>query len=192
MKWYNRISWWQYVLISIAIVVLAGLLEFWMGRVLMCKCGFIKFWHGAVVSSENSQHISDWYTFSHIIHGMIFYGFFRLVSRRKWPILFCLVAAIFVESAWEVFENSSFIINRYRESTIALDYFGDSVLNSISDIAFMIVGFWMAMKLPTWVTIFLIIVMELWVGYLIRDNLTLNVVMLVYPFDWIKNWQIGL
>lgn len=192
MKWYNKIKWWQYALIGFGIIVLAGLLEFWMGRVPICKCGFIKFWHGAVVSSENSQHFSDWYTFSHIIHGMVFFGFFRLISRKKWPIMLCLVAAIFVESAWEVFENSSFIINRYRETTIALDYFGDSIFNSIADILFMILGFWMALRLPTWLTVFLIILMEVWVGYSIRDNLTLNIVMLVYPFDWIKSWQMGL
>ncbi len=156
---------------------------------MICKCGYIRFWEAKINSSENSQHISDWYSFSHIIHGFIFFWFFRLISRKKWPIGLCLVLALGVECSWEILENSSFIINRYREATISLDYFGDSILNSVCDILFMVLGFFLAWRMPVWLTILLIIVMELGVGYMIHDNLTLNIIMLIHPFEAIKQWQ---
>jgi hypothetical protein len=187
----NKIPLWVYILIGAGIIALAALLEYEMGRILICKCGYIKLWQGEVNSSENSQHISDWYTFSHIIHGFVFYYFFRLISRKKWSTGLCLTLAIIVEAAWEVLENSSFIINRYRETTISLDYYGDSILNSVFDMVFAVVGFFMAAYLPVWLIIVLILIMELGVGYMIRDNLTLNIIMLIYPFDAIKHWQMG-
>jgi hypothetical protein len=161
-----------------------------MGRVPICKCGYIKLWHGIVFSAENSQHISDWYTFSHIIHGFVFYGLLWLIGRR-WSVGVRLVLAVLLESGWEIFENTDFVINRYRDVTISLDYYGDSVLNSVSDITAMVIGFVLASRLPVWVIIALTVALELFVAYSIRDNLTLNIIMLIYPLDSIKHWQAG-
>ena len=173
-----------------AIVVLAGAALYAMGHPLICKCGFVKLWHFDVVSAENSQHIIDWYTPSHIIHGFLFYGLLWLFAPRL-SFGARLILAVAVEATWEVAENTDFVINHYREMTISLDYYGDSVLNSVSDILFMIAGFFLAAWLPVWVTILLAIALELFVGFMIRDGLTLNVIMFVWPLDSIVQWQQG-
>ena len=180
----------KYWLATGAIVAVTALTLYMMGHPLICKCGYVKLWHGVPLSSENSQHISDWYTFSHIIHGFGFYGLMWLIGRR-WPVGLRLVAATLLEASWEIFENTDFVINRYREVTISLDYYGDSVLNSVCDVAAMVAGFLLAARLPVWATVVLVLLMEAFVGYWIRDNLLLNIIMLIYPLDAIKAWQAG-
>ena len=161
-----------------------------MGRVAICRCGYVKVWHGIVASSENSQHITDWYTYSHVIHGFAFYGLLWLVARRI-PWHARLVVATAIEAGWEIFENTDFVINRYRAVTISLDYYGDSVLNSVSDIVAMVVGFVAASRLRTWMVIALTVAFELFVAWSIRDNLLLNILMLVYPLESVRSWQAG-
>jgi hypothetical protein len=180
----------KYWLLAAAVVIGAAAALYTMGHPLICKCGYVKAWHGVPLSAENSQHVSDWYTFSHIIHGFGFYALLWLVARRR-PIGARFLAATLLESAWEVFENTDFVINRYREVTISLDYYGDSVLNSACDIAAMMLGFALAARLPVWATILLTVTLEAFVAYWIRDNLLLNIIMLIYPLESIRAWQAG-
>jgi uncharacterized protein DUF2585 len=184
-------SAWTYAIAAVIIVVCAAAIELAMGRVPWCKCGYIKLWHGVVASPENSQHITDWYTFTHIVHGIGFYFVLWVVARRL-PAGLRFVLAVLIEAGWEVLENSPMVIERYRASTISFDYYGDSVINSMGDIGAMMLGFWIAKKLPVWAGAGIVIVTELVLAIMIRDNLTLNILMLVHPIDAIRRWQLGM
>ena len=175
-------------MIALAIVALAAAIELAMGRHPICTCGTVGLWVGARDSPKTSQMLSDWYSLSHVVHGLLFYALLWLVVRRS-PVLTRFLVAVFVEAAWEVIENTPFVIDRYRQTTAAIGYSGDSVINSVSDILMMCVGFWIARKLPVWASVLLLIALEVVPLFIIRDNLTLNIINLIAPSAALQAWQ---
>lgn len=179
---------------SFAAVLVLLAIELAMGRPPICECGVVRFWVGKVQSAENSQQVADWYTFSHVIHGLLFY-FFAHVLWRRWrvfgglPARWALPIAIAFEGFWEVLENSPVIINRYRAVTVSWGYSGDSILDSLADVGWMVAGFLLAARLPVWASVALALAFELITLAMIRDNLTLNILMLAWPIEAVRRWQ---
>jgi hypothetical protein len=185
----NSASFW--LIVFLALIAAQAISLYLMGRVPICTCGYVKLFEPGVNTPGNSQHISDWYTPSHIIHGFLFYLAGYLIFRRRSFGVRLTFAAI-IEIAWELLENSPIIIDRYRSATIANGYEGDSILNSVMDTVAMAIGFFFASRAPIWLTVLIAIGFELLTGWIIRDNLTLNVLMLVWPVDAIREWQAAL
>lgn len=178
------------ITIAVGLLTLQTLVLYLLGQPFICTCGTVKLWISNVLSSDMSQHLFDWYTFSHIIHGFIFYWLLRLLFPRL-SFSTRLLLAMGLEIGWEIAENTPYVINAYREQALAQGYVGDSIINSVMDTFSMIVGFLLARKLPVSFTVFLAILFEVFVGYMIRDNLTLNVLGFMHQFEFIHRWQSG-
>lgn len=174
------------------LIILAGtaLVLRLLGRVFWCECGSPIPWAWDINSRHNSQHLIDPYFFTHILHGFMFYapiywfGWPRSLQNRFW-------AAVLIEAAWEVMENSPIIIDRYREVTISLGYYGDSIANSMIDILACAAGYWLAARLKVWQSLAVFFGTELLLAILIRDGLLLNILMLLVPVDAVLQWQQG-
>jgi hypothetical protein len=177
-----------WLLVTFVMILVQVVSQYLMGRIWICECGYVKLFEAGVNTPGNSQHLFDWYTPSHIIHGFLFYGLGWLLLRKR-PITAKLALAAFIEAAWEILENSPIIIDRYRAATIAVGYTGDSILNSGMDMVAMIAGFFFAARMPVWLTVVIALGFEVLTTIIIRDNLTLNVLMLVWPIEAVKTWQ---
>lgn len=177
-------------LAALLILAAAAAVELAMGRHVICTCGAIDLWVGLRDSPRTSQMLMDWYSLSHVVHGLLFYALLWLLCRR-WPAEWRFLAALLIEAGWEVIENTPFVIDRYRQTTAALGYNGDSILNSMSDIVAMGIGFLAARRLPVWGSVLLLLAFELIPLLVIRDNLTLNIWNLVAPNPHVAAWQAG-
>ena len=173
-----------------AVFAMHALALWYMGQPAICACGHVDLWHGIVTDAENSQHLFDWYSLSHVIHGILFYALFTLVFPRL-PVGYRLLMSVTLEASWELIENSPWIINRYREQALAQGYFGDSIVNSLDDGFAALCGFLFASRARVWMSVAVVIALELLALYAIRDNLTLNIIQLIHPFDAIGVWQAG-
>lgn len=176
-----------YVLLAVMFLLQAPILVA-MGHPWICKCGTVKLWHGDVFSSENSQQLTDWYTFGHVNHGLLFYALFWLLARGR-SLDWRIIAVGLTGFIWEVAENTPLVINRFRAVTMSLDYYGDSALNSVADSVFMTLGFLIAARVPVWVSVVLVLGTEVLTTAIVRDGLALNTLMLTFPIEAIKDWQ---
>ena len=178
--------------LSMSVVIILMVIQlFYQGRLWWCKSGDYALWSSAVLSRHNSQHLFDPYTFTHILHGVLFYWISTLIFPKT-SAVWRLSAAIAAESAWEVLENTNTVIERYRAATISLDYFGDSIANSLGDVLSCATGFFAARKLKLWLSLAFFILTEIILLFWIHDSLLLNIIMLVYPIEAVKTWQINL
>jgi hypothetical protein len=181
----------RHVLAAVVGLVALQAFALWlMGQPALCTCGVIKLWEGVVLSPGNSQHLSDWYTFSHIIHGLLFYWLLSVVAPRV-PVPIRLLIAMGIEISWELIENTPVVIDHYRQQALAQGYTGDSILNSLSDTAAMVLGFFAAWRLPVWGSIAMALGLEALPLWVIRDGLSLNILNLLHNFDFISRWQSG-
>lgn len=178
------------ILIFLSALATLAVIELAMGRSFLGPDGKFGWWEGSIWSSENSQRVADAYSFSHFIHGIAFYALLWLIAR-KLPVSTRLLMAVLLEAGWEILENSPIIINRYREATAALGYTGDSVLNSMSDVVMMTLGFLFASRVKPKISLLTVAVMEIGCALWVRDNLTLNIIMLIHPVEAIKHWQLA-
>ena len=186
----RRLTFASASLISLGIIAVTAAMHYWAGRSPICKCGYVKlWWWGEKGAAEESQHIFDIYATSHVLHGLIFYFLLWLISRGHLSVWARLVIAVLLESGWELFENSNYLIARYRAAGV--DYSGDSIINSVADIVAMMTGFLIASRVPAWVSVLLLIATEVVVAILIRDNLLLNIINVIHPIAWITKWQEG-
>jgi hypothetical protein len=176
--------------VVLGIMVVQALVLHLMGRVWICSCGTVRMWVGDIRSPELSQQLFDWYTPSHIVHGILFYGLLRLVLPRA-PVPVRLLIAVGIEVSWEIAENSPWVIEAYRQQALAAGYTGDSILNSLLDTVAMMTGFAIARLVPWQATVALVLALEIGVGALVRDNLTLNLLNSVHRFPAIEAWQQG-
>lgn len=182
-----REKYWALVA-TLAVMVITGLLLRFEGRLWICACGSIRAWSGQICSADNSQHFLDPYSFTHVLHGFLFFWLIALLARRlsgSWQV----VLALGIEGAWEVFENTNFIIDRYRSETAALGYNGDTVVNSFGDLVCCLLGFVVARRLGLKRSLVVFLVIEMVLILWIRDSLLFEILMLIVPVDAIRAWQ---
>lgn len=178
-----------------AIIMLAAqaIVLFWLGNSVICPCGVLKLWEAAVKTSENSQHMFDWYSLSHIMYGFILYfGLWLANKKLRWPVSILLLAAVAISVGWELFENTKFVVGHYQDQPLSLEYYGDSVMNSLVDTLCVAAGFLLASVMPVWAIVLLAVAMEITMAANVRDSVILNVVMFTLPLKPILNWQAAL
>jgi hypothetical protein len=190
MKWYERISVGTCLVVGAASIAVQALVLFVMGQPPICACGYVRLWGGIASGPEMSQQFTDWFSYSHVIHGIGFYFMLWLIAPRA-SVAIRFILALGFEVSWEIVENTHFVIDRYRQSALAQGYFGDSIINSVGDTIASAFGFFLAGALPAWGTVALAISVELFTAYMIHDNLTLNIIQLIHPTDAISHWQTG-